>query len=111
MKNPTHVSWTGSNEREDGTPYLPTDRRGYNVFIFPAGGSPEDVTFTAIGEAYDFSMPIADMGDPLTDGAYQMIITDVDTDGRESGYSLPIDITIDTVALPKPVTGVLAFVE
>ena len=45
MNNPNTFSWIGSNEREDGTPYLPEERRGFNVYIYQ--GSPGEVTFTA----------------------------------------------------------------
>ena len=105
MNNPNTFSWTGSNEREDGTPYLPEERRGFNVYIYQ--GSPGEVTFTAISQAYDFSMPISDLGDPLAEGDYSMVGTDVDTDGKESGFSAPIEFSI-VVAIPKPPTGLIA---
>lgn len=110
MRNPTHLSWVGATEREDGTPYGLNERRGFNVFIYPAGDSPAEVTFTATGNPLtnDYTMPIADMGAPLADGDWQLVITDVDLDGRESLYSLPIDITIDSVTAPKSPTGLLA---
>jgi len=107
MNNPNQFSWVGASEREDGTPYLPADRRGYNVFIYPAGGSPAEVTFTAVSEANDFSMPVSDLGNPLAEGEYEMVITDVDTDGRESMFSAPITFLI-VVAAPKPPTGLVA---
>ena len=52
-------------------------------------------------------MPIGDLGDPLAEGDYSMVVTDVDIDGSESGYSTPIDFSI-VVALPKPPTGLVA---
>lgn len=107
MNNPTTLSWTGSNEREDGTPYLATDRRGYNVFIYPAGQAPAEITFIAVSEVYEFSMPVADLGAPLAEGDYEMVITDVDTDGRESTFSVPLLFSI-VVASPKPPTGLVA---
>lgn len=107
MNNPNTFSWTGSDQREDNTPYLPEDRRGFNVYIFTQGGAPGEVTFTAISQAYDFSMPISDLGDPLTEGDYSMVVTDVDNQGRESGFSAPVDFSI-VVALPKPPTGLSA---
>ena len=103
MINPTQISWTGSNEREDGSPYTPAERRGYNVYIFPDGSSPTEITFTAISEAYDFSMPISDLGNPLDEGMWEMSITDVDKDGRESAYSAPVQFEVKTYA-PKPPT-------
>jgi len=42
MANVTQFSWVGSNEREDNTPYLDTDRHGYNVAILPTGTSATD---------------------------------------------------------------------
>lgn len=107
MNNPTTLSWTGANEREDGTPYLPAERKGYNVFIYPAGQSPAEVIFTAISDKYDFSMPVSDLGNPLSEGDYEMVITDVDIDGRESLYSQPITFSI-VVTNPKPPTGLSA---
>jgi len=107
MNNPTTLSWTGASEREDGTPYPAVERKGYNVYIYPAGQTPGDVIFTAISDQYDFSMPISDLGNPLTIGDYEMVITDVDTDGRESTYSQPITFSI-VVANPKPPTGLSA---
>jgi len=107
MINPTNLSWVGSNEREDNTPYLPADRRGYNVYIEIAGSPPTAPVFTATAEAYDFSMPISDLGAPLAEGVYDMYITDVDTEGRESDYSAPLSFEI-VVAVPKPPTGLSA---
>lgn len=107
MINPTDLSWTGSSEREDNTPYLPSERRGYNVYIEPTGNGPTSPMFTATAEAYTFSMPISDLGAPLAEGIYDMYITDVDTEGRESAYSLPITFEI-VVAVPKPPTGLAA---
>ena len=109
MNNPTTFSWIGNNEREDGTPYLSTDRRGYNVYIEPVGTQPSSPIFTATAppDSYDFSMPISDLGNPLTEGDYEMFVTDVDTEGRESDYSLPLAFSI-VVAHPKPPTGLSA---
>jgi len=104
MNNPNQFSWMGATEREDGTLYNPEERRGYNVYIFLVGFSPTEVTFTATSQVNDFSMPISDLGNPLAEGDWEMVITDVDTDGRESAYSTPITFSI-VVALPKPPTG------
>ena len=107
MNNPATFSWIGSNEREDGTPYLPADRRGYNVYIDLAGTPPSTPIFTATSELYDFSMPISDLGSPLSEGDYEMFVKDVDTQGRESDLSLPLAFSI-VVAVPKPPTGLSA---
>jgi hypothetical protein len=80
-------SWVGSNQRED-----------------EGAEKPAEPTFIAISSEYDFSMPLSDLGNPLKDGNYTAIITDVDKDGRESGDSAPLNFTMSTES-PKPPTG------
>lgn len=104
MINPKTFSWTGSNEREDGRAYPPEERRGYNVYIYPPTTQPATVIFTATSQAYDFSMPISDLGNPLDPGDWEMVVTDVDTDGRESDYSAPVGFTIELLPPKKPVS-------
>ena len=107
MINPKTLSWTGADQREDGTPYLPADRQGYNVAIIIAGsGTPKqsDVVYTAIDQAYDFSIPIDQLGSPLKTGSYEFYIQDEDVDGLRSAWSAPLAFEI-VVANPKPPTG------
>jgi len=105
----TQLSWTGSDQREDNTPYLPAERRGYNVYIRPASDPFDNtVIFTAIDQAYDFVMPLTLLANPLLkDVDYIANVTDVDIDGRESAISADLAFRVDT-ALPKPVTGLVA---
>ena len=110
MANPSSISWTGSNEREDNTPYLPEERRGYHVAIVPDGaaGTPDDyIRFSAISQSYDYTMPLSELANPLTEGSYQVYLQDEDVDGRKSVWSAPIAISWVT-ANPKPPTGLIA---
>ena len=105
----TQLQWTGANQREDGTPYLPEERQGYNVYIRPANKPFNNtVIYTAISTEYDFVFPLNLLGDPLLkDTDYIVNITDVDIDGRESALSADLVINLVTT-LPKPVTGLSA---
>ena len=107
MNNPKEFTWVGATERTDGTPYDSTERRGYNVYIYPAGESPTEVTFAAISQENDFTMPVSDLGNPLDEGDYEMVVTELPVKGRESDYSVPITFSI-VVANPKPPTGLTA---
>lgn len=110
MANPTEVSWQGATEREDNTPYTPDMRHGYNVTIVPEGDAPGAVVFTSIGgeagNANNYSMPLADLGNPLTEGNWWIYVQDEDTDGRQSAWSQPALISW-VIAAPKPPIGLV----
>lgn len=110
MANINTLSWVGSNEREDNTPYLPADRHGYNVAIQNAADVQDpdaNIVFTAISQEYDFSVPIADLGAPLTEGTWNFYVQDEDKEGRRSDWS-PALAVVWVIAAPKPPTGLVA---
>lgn len=110
MTNVTLFSWVGSSEREDGTPYLDSERHGYNVAIMPRGEAPtdENIIYTAIATEDDFSIQLDQLGNPMTEGDWDFYVQDEDSDGRRSIWSpTPAQFTWVT-ANPKPPTGLSA---
>jgi len=108
MINPKVINWIGSSEREDNTPYLVTDRRGYNV-VLQVAGTPAPAydavpLYTAISGAYDFSLDMTLLGEYPAEGDYEFYVQDEDVDGRKSVWSAPYAFSV-VVANPKPVTG------
>lgn len=108
MNTAKEFHWIGSDKRMDESPYLASERRGYEVSIRPIDDIdlPQDdyIVFTATSEAYDYTMPYGDLGNPLAPGDWLMSVRDVDKEGRVSDWSFDITITIE-VAPPKSPTG------
>ena len=111
MSNPKQFSWTGATMREDGTPYLPSDRKGYNASIRPANypdALPEEyIIFSPISETQEFVLPVSELANPPTDGDWLLSVQEVDKDNRQSAWSDDLPFTWVT-ANPKPPTGLLA---
>ena len=106
-------SWIGASEREDGSPYLPEERRGYDASIRPAadvGESPDNYlvfTSTEPSPSNDYTMPYGLLGNPLTEGDWIFVVRDVDKDGRMSAWSADYEFSV-VITRPKPPTGLSA---
>jgi len=108
MINPKQFKWTGATERTDGTPYLPTDRKGYDVSIRQAGESrTANIVLGVISQTQDFVMPIVDLANPPAEGDWLLAVREVDSGGRVSAWSDDLPFSV-VVAVPKSPTGLAA---
>lgn len=106
------IEWQGANTREDGTPYLPSDRQGYLVSIRPAtevASSPDDFVVFASTEADAenfYVMPVGLLAAPLSEGTWLVAVQDLDKSGHASAWSA--DLYFDVVVTnPKAPTGLV----
>ncbi|PCI07592.1 MAG: hypothetical protein COB77_04250 [Gammaproteobacteria bacterium] len=108
MSNPTQFKWTGATEREDGSAYLPTDRKGYNASLRPADEAAElpdnYIVFSPISQTQDFVFPVADLANPPSEGDWLITVQEVDNEGRVSVWTEDVAFTWVT-ASPKSPTG------
>ena len=78
------VSWTAPTTRSDGSPISPSEIDGYRVYYGPtAGNYPDSVLIS------DGSVTSAVIND-VPGGDYQVVMTTIDADGRESAQSAGI---------------------
>jgi hypothetical protein len=107
MINPKQINWLQPVEREDGTPLDISEIRGNNIYISPFPEKNYELMFTATLQDADripsYTFPVEFT--TLDEGQYNMVITTVDTDGRESRYSEAIQFEVQIQA-PKPPTGI-----
>ena len=74
--------------RADGTPLSLADISGYKIYYGDVSGTYVDVV--SVDDSTVTSMTITD----LPTGAYYVVMTTYDVDGRESGYSPEITKTV-----------------
>ena len=86
-------TFTPPDSREDSTPLLPSEIGGYNVFL---NGTPVDIINPLLPAATGFTLD-------LPSGVHTVTVTTVDTDGRESLMSVPVEANVPFN--PDPVSG------
>ncbi len=88
------LTWTPPTTREDGSPLLPSEIGGYRVYY---GTAPGDYM-------YEFPFtPAPAVGTTTVDfspGTYYLVVTTVDTAGRESRFSLERTLTFSASSSP-----------
>ncbi len=84
------LSWVAPSSREDNTPISMAEIAGYRIYYGSAQGDYRDQI--EINDAYANSVDPSDLG--IQSGSYYMVITTVDTDGRESVFSAEVAVTI-----------------
>lgn len=76
-----NLSWVAPVEREDGTPISMAEIAGYRVYYGTTQG--DYAAHVEIADSTSMQVTLSD----LTTGTYYIVVTVVDMDGRESGYS------------------------
>ena len=91
------ITFTPPTEREDGTLLPANEIGGYNVFVNGVINETSPLLPTATGFTLD-----------LPSGAHTVTVTTMDTDGRESLFSIPVaaDVPFD----PKAPGGVAVII-
>ena len=77
------MTWVAPSEREDGTPISMTEIAGYRVYYSDAQGSYQSQF--EINDPYDVDVSSVDL--KLASGTHYVVVTTVDTNGRESAFS------------------------
>ena len=85
------LEWTIPSEREDNTILSIVEIQGYRIFYSKTKGSYTDSILVNDGSANQFTIP----AQTIPSGKYFIVMTAIDTDGRESYYSdPPLEMTI-----------------
>ena len=87
------LEWTVPSEREDATALSIVEIQGYRIFYSKTKGSYPytDSILVNDGSAHQFTIP----AQTIPSGKYFIVMTAIDTDGRESYYSdPPLEMTI-----------------
>lgn len=92
------VCWTPTLEREDNTPILITDLSGYRIYYSDGANT----NFTNVVEINDAQQTCVDI--VATSVERWAVGTQIDTDGRESAYSVQFSLGA-TISVPKSQTG------
>ena len=87
-------TFTPPTERSDNSPLPPADIGGYNVFL---NNVPVDAINPLLPTATGFTLD-------LPSGVHTVTVTTMDTDGRMSVPSLPVDASVPFS--PKPASGI-----
>ena len=87
-------TFTPPTEREDNTPLPTSDIGGYNVFL---NNVPVDAINPLLPAATGFTLD-------LPSGVHTVTVTTMDTDGRESLMSVPVEANVPFN--PKPASGI-----
>jgi hypothetical protein len=84
----TTLSWVAPAEREDGSPLALSEISGYRIYYGTESG-------VYLGQIYinDGSALQAQLSG-IPSGTYFAVVTTVDTDGRESGYSSEVMVVL-----------------
>lgn len=82
------LNWTAPFEREDVTALSPAEIAGYRIYYGTGSGD-----YTNQIDVDDGSAVQAQVMD-ISAGTYYVVVTAVDTDGRESSYSSEVVVTV-----------------
>ncbi len=82
------LAWTAPSQREDGTAIALSEIASYHIYYGTESGDYQDVIFIE-----DSSADQAQVAD-IPPGTYYVVVTTVDTDGRESAYSSEVVVNI-----------------
>ena len=81
------VGWTAPSQREDGTGIALSEIANYNIYYGTESGDYQDKIIVEDSSADQAQVVIPP-------GTYYVVVTTVDTDGRESSYSPEVVINI-----------------
>lgn len=96
------LTWTAPSEREDGTGLALSEIAGYHIYYGTTAG---DYQNTIIIDDFTATEYVFAEMPPAT---YYLVITTIDTDGRESVYSNEVIVVIPNYfASPNPITNLL----
>jgi len=84
------VTWVAPAEREDNSPLSMAEIAAYRIYYGDTQGDYQNQY--EITDAYDNDLAPAELGLPA--GVYYVVITTVDSDGRESTYSEEVTLNI-----------------
>ena len=108
ITNPKELKWDQPTEREDGTALDLAELKANNVYVGPVGMEQYTQVFAATLQDADktpqYIVPFSLMD--IAEGQYDLVVTALDIQGRESDYSAPIQIEVKIFA-PKPPTGLV----
>lgn len=82
------LKWTAPSAREDGSPLSPSEIAGFNIYYGTEAGDYQDQIIIDDPSAENAQV------EELPPGTYYLVVTAVDTDGRESLYSPEIVINL-----------------
>ncbi len=82
------VSWTAPSEREDGSALALSEIASYHIYYGAKAGEYQDQI------NIDDPSVVSAQVEALPSGTYYLVVTAIDTDGRESLYSPEIVVTL-----------------
>ena len=83
-----NLSWIAPSEREDGTPISMAEISGYRVYYGPSQG--DYTNQVEVSGSANMQVTLSD----LAAGTYYIVVTALDNDGRESGFSTVVTRSI-----------------
>lgn len=84
------VTWVAPAAREDNSPISMAEIAGYRIYYGEIQGEYQNQY--EVDDAYDNDLDPTELG--LSSGVYYLVITTVDTDGRESNFSEEVTVNI-----------------
>ena len=107
--NPKELSWRGTSARSDGTPYLPSERHGYEVGYKKTGATVDNsVLMSVVAEDSNYVAPLSNTA-ALPFDTYSFAVRDIPKNGSPSDWSLPISVEFKKVyAMPEMPTSLQA---
>jgi hypothetical protein len=85
---PNVLSWTAPSQREDSSPLQLSEIAGYKIYYGTTQGVYPNAIDITDGSAVQAEMPT------LSAGTYYVVVTTIDTNGRESLYSQEVTLVI-----------------
>jgi hypothetical protein len=82
------LSWVAPAEREDGTGLALSEIAGYRIYYGTTAGDYQnqiDINDHTVGQTQLSDLPV---------GTYYVVMTTIDTEGRESTYSSEVVVTV-----------------
>ncbi len=95
------ITWTAPSMREDGSVLSLSEIAGYRAYYGTTAGDYQ--TQVDINDPTATEYTLAD----LSPGTYYIVLTTLDTDGRESLYSTEIVVIISALSSPRSVTNMI----
>ncbi|VAW54750.1 hypothetical protein MNBD_GAMMA06-574 [hydrothermal vent metagenome] len=88
IANALNLTWTAPSEREDGTGLSLSEIAGYRIYYGPEAGDYQNQINIDDTSADDAQVT------QLESGVYYVVMTTIDTDGRESAYSSEVVVQL-----------------
>jgi hypothetical protein len=99
------IQWAPPTTRTDGSAYGADDHAGYELGV---GNDGIYEPWVSVPASYDITEWPVDQLNMNDEGDYQIVLRTVDTGGRVSEWSAPVNFTV-TLADPNPPTGLDVF--